>query len=253
MIAVWQQDRSKLCRSLRVIIFWFIWCARNTCKHGGKIFSSSNCFYYIKGFIYKMLKYGKFKSSCNSNVKHMLLKFSIDLPRNSKADIILVHWVVPVGGYIKINMDGSWTPAAGIGGICRDSFGKASMWFSAPALASSVIEAEAEVIMGLELALKHGWNSLEIEMDSFDLWSFCYRNRDYRWNLMIHLKRIFALTIGIQVRWFFIHREGNKCVDWAAKQGMKTQKAIFTNKFPEILNCFIRGDMMDSPYIRTSS
>lgn len=106
-----------------LLIFWFLWCARNSCKHQGVLASSQKIIGQVIHFVQfrqvnKMLNQDFWKG--DSNIRHI---FGLDGYTLKTQRIISIIWRKLDIGWYKLNCDGAAKGNLGrtsAGGLIRD-------------------------------------------------------------------------------------------------------------------------------------
>jgi len=133
-----------------------------------------------------------------------------------------IGWNSPRGGFIKINFDGSKSPAGAAAGFVirnwQGGFIKAGSRFLEQA---SILVAEATAMRdGIRTALQAGFRRLEVEGDNQIVIKAVLKHIQAPWQIATIIEDIWNMVADCEIVLFrHIYREGNMAADWMAKYG----------------------------------
>ncbi|OMO90214.1 Endonuclease/exonuclease/phosphatase [Corchorus olitorius] len=163
---------------------------------------------------------------------------------------ILIGWVPPPEGYIKINTNGSsqgnpWK--AGAGGIIRDSAGSFYVGFSRHLGVATSTSAELWAIRdGLNIAKERGLRNIIVECDSkvaVQLISECFNSR-HTYSAILNDCRYLMDLLNVR-KIEHTYREGNDCADLLAKHGCTQDRSlILFHHPPTFISSLLLADTM---------
>ncbi|KAL2512697.1 Uncharacterized protein Adt_18297 [Abeliophyllum distichum] len=151
-----------------LLVFWFIWTARNDAKHRRIGMEPSRIIWRVHHTIF-LLRTGKLFQFVHWRGDFDLVPhFGITLISPTPNPPTLVYWRAPLAGSAKINTDGCVKDRfASGGGVIRDHNGRCIRAFSAGYGDIFILEAELRAILQrIELARRMGLVDLWIETDS---------------------------------------------------------------------------------------
>ncbi|XLT60596.1 hypothetical protein S245_053503 [Arachis hypogaea] len=155
--------------------------------------------------------------------------------------MMLVRWVPPSEGAIKLNVDGSsrGNPGrAGCGGLLRDQDGNCVAGFLSYIGFAGSVEAELMAIRhGLWLAWQSGYRKVECESDCMVALKIIHDNAEgfpEFEHIVEEIHRFMLLEWDVIV--YHIMREGNSCADFLAKMGSSSNStfSLMMNPPPEL-------------------
>ncbi|KAL6207455.1 hypothetical protein ACLB2K_018413 [Fragaria x ananassa] len=131
-------------------ILWFVWHARNKTRFNGKSFSVASICHLILGHIRaaNRLENGLMHNSVQD--LRIIKSFGAECQLRRAPRFIEVVWHPPVIGWVKINSDGAWKHAEGVGGfdaVFRDFKGHVLGAFSSNIDIPSSVAAEVMIII----------------------------------------------------------------------------------------------------------
>ncbi|XLR65771.1 hypothetical protein S83_016443 [Arachis hypogaea] len=154
---------------------------------------------------------------------------------------MLVRWVPPSKGAIKLNVDGSSrgnAGRAGCGGLLRDQDGNCIAGFVSYIGFAGSVEAELIAIRhGLWLAWQSGYRKVECESDCMMALKIIQDNaEDFPEfaHIVEEIHRFMLLEWDVTI--YHIMREGNSCADFLAKIGSSSNSmfSLIISPQPEL-------------------
>ena len=144
---------------------------------------------------------------------------------------MLVRWVPPSEGAVKLNVDGSsrGNPGrAGCGGLLRDENGSCIAGFvSHIGIAGSLLAELIAIRHGLLLAWQYGFRRVECESDCLKAVQIIHSNTGdfpYFESIVEEINQLLLLDWDVKV--YHVLREANSCADYLAKIGSSTNTAF---------------------------
>ncbi|KAK6123324.1 hypothetical protein DH2020_042933 [Rehmannia glutinosa] len=183
--------------------------------------------------------------------------FGFNFSRTITSISILVLWIKPDTGVVKLNCDGAKKTThshGGIGGVLRDSNGNIIWAFSdfIEECPNSLYAEAAALLRGLQLLDTSCTTTLWIETDSKLLWQILSHNHLGHWKLHGLLNKIHTQLSHFEVSITHIYREGNKAADALANIGFHQQTFVqySSNSTPRAIQGFVRVDQLEIPAFR---
>ena len=133
-----------------------------------------------------------------------------------------IRWQIPVGGFIKLNFDGTKSPAGTAAGFVlrnwQGGFVIAGTRFMEQA---PIIVAEATAMRdGIRAALDAGYRKIQVEGDNQIVIKAIQNQIHTPWQIATLLEDIRNMIINCEdISFTHIYREGNMAADWMAKYG----------------------------------
>ncbi|KAL6126962.1 hypothetical protein ACLB2K_075007 [Fragaria x ananassa] len=170
--------------------------------------------------------------------------------------VIEVVWHPPVIGWVKINSDGAWKHAEGVGGfgaVFRDFKGHVLGAFSSNIDIPSSVAAEVmAVIVAIELAWVRDWKHIWLEVDSSLVLDYLRSPLLVPWNLRVCWLNCLRCISEMTFRSSHIFREGNKVADALANHGTSLTQLIWWDSAPPFILSYCSSDLMGLPLFRFS-
>nr|XP_027082134.1 uncharacterized protein LOC113704429 [Coffea arabica] len=137
---------------------------------------------------------------------------------------MLVSWVRPSHGGLKLNTDGcsKGNPGeSGGGGVLREASGRLILAFLCNFGLASSMQAEARALLfGVRLCLQRGFDSFEVELDSLVLVQVLNRTSRCPWSIYKEVYQLFGLLHHVpRVR--HCYRQANQVADTLASEGCR--------------------------------
>ncbi|KAF5454807.1 hypothetical protein F2P56_024444, partial [Juglans regia] len=167
-----------------------------------------------------------------------------------------ITWNRPSAGWVKLNTDGSslGNPgASGIGGIIRNNHGNLIHAFSSFIGIGSNNRAELLALLhGIQVCKSLSLNYVHIELDSMNVISWWKSKRCGVWYLEDFWEELIDIMDSMTYSINHVFREGNKVVDWLAKQGASGNDLAVSllTESPRELRGLIRMDYSGLPSLR---
>jgi len=133
-----------------------------------------------------------------------------------------IRWSAPSGGFIKLNFDGSKSPAgAAAGFVIRNWQGGFIMAGTRFLEQATVIVAEATAMRdGIRAALNAGYRKILVEGDNQIVIKAIQNQIHTPWRIASLMQDIRNMIISCEcISFTHIYREGNMAADWMAKYG----------------------------------
>lgn len=147
-----------------------------------------------------------------------------------KIECIIVKWIRPPMGWIKLNTDGSHNSvdSIGAGGIIRDSNGKIMMAFAKYLGIGSSNLAEAKaIIYGLQWCISHRFQSIILESDSLIIVNMIKGKSNTAWQLQNSIDAITQMLSQTTNIVQHCYREANQVADALAKWSIEEHERRF--------------------------
>ncbi|PKU61591.1 Putative ribonuclease H protein [Dendrobium catenatum] len=210
----------------------------------------------VKRKVLQLFNFNILSSKIFYRCKHLAVFFEITLDQASPnmADSF-VYWIKPKLPYVKLNTDGSvGLKTAGAGGIIRDFCGEVVVAFATPLQTNDVISAELNaLILGLELCIKYGCNSVLIELDAIFIVQSIKDGATGNANYFYLFRKVKNIMNEMNVFISHIYREGNVCADWLANRGstLYDYEELNILNLDKVLKGMLLLDKACMPYFRT--
>ncbi|PKU66990.1 Putative ribonuclease H protein [Dendrobium catenatum] len=206
----------------------------------------------VKRKVLQLFNFNILSSKTFYRCKHLAEFFGITLDQGSPAMAdSFVYWIKPKHPYVKLNTDGS--VGAGAGGIIRDFGGEVVATFATPLQINDVISAElSALILGLELCIKYGCNSVWIELDAMFIVQSIKDGATGNANYFYLFRKVKIIMNEMNVFISHIYREGNVCADWLANRSFTLYGYEELNilNLDQVLKGMILMDKACMPYFR---
>lgn len=239
---------GRICRLVPVVILFYIWQAYCDITWGDTAIFFPAIKHQIATFI------------LNWGIANSTKKFARPFPQLS--DILpdgfglqnlkpmLVYWKKPATGFLKLNIDASFTPSFSSGGaIIRDEFGSFVAAISFPLEATNALAAEMCALkVSLEWCHSQQLFNLQVETDSMALISALNCSSSTT-NKTIEDIRLLINSSSVHHNF----REGNKAAHYLALLSRLSRRSICFFSFkslPQLLKGIVLSDCMGTPYIR---
>lgn len=202
---------------------WILWVERNNRIFQGKVNSAESLIHKLIAEVkmsFKVMLLKSHDSVAEFKIRH-LFGLSYSPPVLSVSRSVVVRWIPPVHGCVKINVDGSAfgaPPSGAIGGVCRNGQTQFVGGFAQNIGHATSLEAEfCAVMFGIEKAAELNWNYFQVESDSIAVVKAFEDPSKVPWQLKI--RWLNCLTISKQLHCSCVHilREGNSAADAMAK------------------------------------
>ncbi|XP_057444702.1 uncharacterized protein LOC130736943 [Lotus japonicus] len=169
----------------------------------------------------------------------------------STADQQPMVWRRPVGQFIKLNFDASWTLAtgAGMGMVARNSHGEVmAAATNGPVGALSSLVAEAMAFRWcISLARDLGFFRVVLETDClqlFEAWQQNKRGASYLFSVLNDCRAMVSFFISFHLS--FVRRSGNAVADSLAKSSSKFSNVVWIEEVPPELDLLVSSDVLAS-------
>ncbi|KAL6185106.1 hypothetical protein ACLB2K_041241 [Fragaria x ananassa] len=223
--------RSSQLKELWLIYFtsilWFVWHARNKTRFDGKSFSVASTCHLILGHIRAASRRANGPMHNSVQDLRIIKSFGAECRLGRAPRVIKVVWHPPVIGWVKVNSDGAWKHAEGVGGfgaVFRDFKGHVLGVFSSNIDIPSSVAAEVmSVIVAIELAWARDWKHIWLEVDSSLVLDYLQSSLLVPWNLRVRWLNCLRCISEMTFRSSHIFREGNKVADALANHGKINQ------------------------------
>ncbi|GAA0186748.1 hypothetical protein LIER_34036 [Lithospermum erythrorhizon] len=236
-----------------VIILWVLWEARNKAIHENRAYS----FITIRIRIENLLFYlGKAELLHYKHWTWDLLvaqRLNITVLRTARKPPIVLKWLKPPSGKLKVNTDGAFKDGfAGLGGVIRNEDGHCIAAIGMSTEEVSPLHAELlAAVHTLEWCRSNGYYNLIVETDSAIMLKMVV-NRQGHWTLFPLMMQVSFLLHSTMSSFFLVKREQNRGADWIAKEALSKSSSFIWS--PPIANNLFRGildlEAADIPYIR---
>ena len=222
----------------KVALLWSIWKTRNSVVFRNKRSQSVITLIRAK------------KASAEWRIRHKLThSIQPTLPplssHNSK-QLVEIAWNKPLGGFIKVNFDGSKSSQQAAGGyVIRDWTGRFLQAGTCNLGAASILVAEATAMRnGLRAAIQAGFTNIHIEGDNKILIHAVQGRIQPPWEIPVLVQDIhYYLQTCNNVIVHHIFREGNRAADWLAKLGLSLPSPLVWSQVPHRdFNCILLAD-----------
>ena len=166
---------------------------------------------------------------------------------------MLVGWIKPLCGWIKLNCDGSCrgNPGnSGGGGIIRDCDGMAKAAFSSHFGNGTNNSAELKAILeGIRLCKRLLYFNVIIESDSRIVVDWLRKGRCTLWYLWDFWEDLVAELEGVTFMVLHQYKEGNSAADFLAREGEMGKNIIYDDQhlLPRFLKGVLRIDRLGLP------
>ena len=240
-------------KAIVMAISWSIWEARNKLIFEGRRPYISGLISLIWTSIHE-LKYFKL-SGFYGNQKELQIAMFFQLPCSFKQRMRVkeVHWVPPLPGWVKVNVDGSAKGAPGgivSAGVFRTCRGFVKGCFVADMGVGYALEAEIwAVIIAIEVAFHKGWRRLWLESDSLLVVKLLRRKiKVVPWRILPRWLHCLHLIGNMEVGISHIYREGNQPADHLTS--ISGSSFRWWSSCPSFLWSFVSRDLQERPYFR---
>ncbi|KAG6513034.1 hypothetical protein ZIOFF_031180 [Zingiber officinale] len=240
-----------------LLIFWFLWTARNDSKHRGLRPEGQKIIRQITQYLRVGMASGIIKPrhwrGDISAAQAMVMQVRI----RTLHTISAVQWRRPDDGWFKLNTDGSSRGNPGessYGAIVRDHSGQVVVARQGVLGEGSNIRAELMAILrGLELCVDRQLFPIWLESDSL-VALHIIGSSGISWELREEILRIRRLVRQYGVRCTHIYREGNAAADFLANQAYQVEgeRVMEGQEIGGLLLGICRMDRLGLPYIRSS-
>ena len=252
--------RSSQLKELWLICFtsilWFVWHARNKTRFDGKSFSVASICHLILGHIRAASRLANGPMHNSVQDLRIIKSFGAECRLGRAPRVIEVVWHPPVIGWVKINSDGAWKHAEGVGGfgaVFRDFKGHVLGAFSSNIDIPSSVAAEVmAVIVAIELAWVRDWKHIWLEVDSSLVLDYLRSPLLVPWNLRVRWLNCLRCISEMTFRSSHIFREGNKVADALANHGTSLTQLIWWDSAPPFILSYCSSDLMGLPQFRFS-
>lgn len=166
---------SKEERPTLLMMLWRIWYVRNEITHGKAAVPAEVSQRFISSYITSLLEIRQFPDANLCKGKHVIQCAAAGAQVNHpRVNSVPVRWVRPQAGWMKLNVDGSYDPrdgSGGIGAVLRNSEGKL-IFAACGSMCRPVSALEAELVAckeGIILALQWTFLPIIVETDCLEL------------------------------------------------------------------------------------
>jgi len=239
-----KSDGSTLVKLIKLVVItffiWMIWHIRNYARFQDKI-EISMVVLVIKDLSCLVGKSSKVSVKNDMMDFNMIKFFGINNPIGKVLCLLLVRWVFPSPGWVKINTDGAARGYSGLatcGGIFRGSMGEFIGAFSACFLeVQTVLFAEFYgIIYASEEAQNMRLTSVWLECDSTLVRAVFIARTNVTWMLCNRWNTCLTYCGKIRFRVTHIFRKGNACADKLANFGFIHRESFhWDNRLPSSL------------------
>lgn len=229
-------------------ICWELWLNRNKARYENKRQLISNLIFNIESSIRTVLrKHVLLKKRMQAN-DLVLNQFNVDKSNIERFGFMLVNWIKPAKGMVKLNSDGCAKGNPGVGGsgsILRDCNGK-MLWAQAAFFGevTNMIAETKALLQGVERYKQRGISSLVIEVDSLILAQILQKTVNCLWQIRYDIRRIDQLLMSCDYIVQHVHREFNCAKDWLANIGYRSGMfcfCFFGDNLPKRLKGIVRN------------
>ncbi|KAG6538552.1 hypothetical protein ZIOFF_003676 [Zingiber officinale] len=240
-----------------LLIFWFLWTARNDSKHRGLRPEGQKIIRQITQYLRVGMASGIIKPRHWRGAISAAQAMVIQVRIRTLHTISVVHWRRPDDGWFKLNTDGSSRGNPGesaYGAIVRDHSGQVVVARQGVLGEGSNIRAELMAILrGLELCVDRQLSPIWLESDSL-VALHIIRSPGISWEFREEILRIRKLVRQHGVRCTHIYREGNAAADFLANQAYQVEgeRVMEGQEIDGLLLGICRMDRLGLPYIRSS-
>ncbi|KAG6466890.1 hypothetical protein ZIOFF_075312 [Zingiber officinale] len=240
-----------------LLIFWFLWTARNDSKHRGLRPEGQKIIRQITQYLRVGMASGIIKPRHWRGDISAAQAMVIQVRIRTLHTISAVHWRRPDDGWFKLNTDGSSRGNPGessYGAIVRDHSGQVVVARQGVLGEGSNIRAELMAILrGLELCVDRQLFPIWLESDSL-VALHIIGSSGISWELREEILRIRRLVRQYGVRCTHIYREGNAAADFLANQAYQVEgeRVMEGQEIGGLLLGICRMDRLGLPYIRSS-
>ncbi|KAG6469541.1 hypothetical protein ZIOFF_070470 [Zingiber officinale] len=240
-----------------LLIFWFLWTARNDSKHRGLRPEGQKIIRQITQYLRVGMASGIIKPRHWRGDISAAQAMVIQVRIRTLHTISAVHWRRPDDGCFKLNTDGSSRGNPGessYGAIVRDHSGQVVVARQGVLGEGSNIRAELMAILrGLELCVDRQLSPIWLESDSL-VALHIIRSSGISWEFREEILRIRRLVRQYGVRCTHIYREGNAAADFLANQAYQVEgeRVMEGQEIGGLLLGICRMDRLGLPYIRSS-
>ncbi|KAG6467116.1 hypothetical protein ZIOFF_075057 [Zingiber officinale] len=240
-----------------LLIFWFLWTARNDSKHRGLRPEGQKIIRQITQYLRVGMASGIIKPRHWRGDISAAQAMVIQVRIRTLHTISAVHWRRPDDGWFKLNTDGSSRGNPGessYGAIVRDHSGQVVVARQGVLGEGSNIRAELMAILrGLELCVDRQLFPIWLESDSL-VALHIIGSSGISWELREEILRTRRLVRQYGVRCTHIYREGNAAADFLANQAYQVEgeRVMEGQEIGGLLLGICRMDRLGLPYIRSS-
>ncbi|WRX14697.1 Reverse transcriptase domain - like 10 [Theobroma cacao] len=205
-----------------LFICWFLWLERNDAKHRQLGMYSDRVVWKIMKLL-RQLQDGYLLTSWQwKGDMDIAAMWGFKFPPKIRAAPQIIHWVKPVLGEHKLNVDGSsrQNQSAAIGGLLRDHTGTLVFGFSENIGLSNSLQAELRALLrGLLLCKERNIEKLWIEMDALVAIQMVQQSQKGSHDIRYLLASIRKCLSCFSFRISHIFREGNQAADFLSNKG----------------------------------
>ncbi|KAG6469540.1 hypothetical protein ZIOFF_070469 [Zingiber officinale] len=240
-----------------LLIWWFLWTARNDFKHRGLRPEGQKIIRQITQYLRVGMTSGIIKPRHWRGAISAAQAMGIQVRIRTLHTVSAVHWRRPDDGWFKLNTDGCSRGNPGessYGAIVRDHSGQVVVARQGVLGEGSNIRAELMAILrGLELCVDRQLSPIWLESDSL-VALHIIRSSGISWEFREEILRIRRLVRQHGVRCTHIYREGNAAADFLANQAYQVEGERVTEgqEIVGLLLGICRMDRLGLPYIRSS-
>ncbi|GAA0167741.1 reverse transcriptase [Lithospermum erythrorhizon] len=236
-----------------VIILWALWEARNKAIHEHRVFSFKTIRTRIENLLYylgkaDLLHYKHWKGDL-----HVAQRLNITVYRSPRKPPLLLKWIKPPRGKLKVNTDGAFKEGfAGLGGVIRNEDGHCFAAIGMSTIGDSPLHAELlAAAQLLKWCKSQGYNNLIVETDSAIMMKMVEKQQGH-WSLYSLMRQLTHLLDSTLSSLVLVKREQNRGADWIAKEAL-SKKSDFCWSPPYVNKTFrgiISSEAAELPYIR---
>ncbi|EOY02236.1 Uncharacterized protein TCM_011923 [Theobroma cacao] len=236
-----------------LFICWFLWLERNDAKHRHLGMYSDRVVWKIMKLLRQLQDGYLLKSWQWKGDKDFATMWGLFSPPKTRAAPQILHWVKPVPGEHKLNVDGSsrQNQTAAIGGVLRDHTGTLVFDFSENIGPSNSLQAELRALLrGLLLCKERNIEKLWVEMDALVAIQMIQQSQKGSHDIRYLLASIRKYLNFFSFRISHIFREGNQAADFLSNKGHTHQSLhVFTEAQGKLYG-MLKLDRLNLPYVR---
>ncbi|EOY34747.1 Uncharacterized protein TCM_042327 [Theobroma cacao] len=236
-----------------LFICWFLWLERNDAKHRHLGMYSDRVVWKIMKVLRQLQDGSLLKKWQWKGDTDIAAMWGFTLPLKIRESPQIIHWVKPVTGEYKLNVDGSsrHNQSAATGGLLRDHTGTLVFGFSENIGPSNSLQAELRALLrGLLLCKDRNIEKLWIEMDALVVIQMIQQSKKGSHDIRYLLASIRKCLSFFSFRISHIFREGNQAADFLSNKGHTHQNLQVISEAQGKLHGMLKLDRLNLPYVK---